>query len=209
MNLINITFRFICFALILLGSCKKNSNTNEEKVEQILTGTFTDSRDGQIYKTVKIGNQWWFAQNLNYTIGNSWCYNNSADSCAIYGRLYDWQTALTACPPGWHLPNEEQWELLIKYLGGKKVAGGKMKSITNWRFPNGGATNSSGFSAIPAGIRNPNGSFGYIDQYLNFWSSTSEDSSNAWFYYLNNIDGYITIHNTDKQNGFSCRCIKD
>ena len=195
--------------MILLGSFNNNSDTNEDKVEQILTGTFTDSRDGQIYKTIKIGNQWWFAQSLNYKIGNSWCYNNSADSCTIYGRLYDWQTALIACPQGWHLPNEEEWELLIEYLGGKKVAGGKMKSITNWRVPNGGATNSSGFSAIPSGIRNPNGSFGYINEYVNWWSSTSEDSSNAWFYYLNHIVGYITIHNNDKQNGFSCRCIKD
>jgi len=75
-----------------------------------------------------IGTQVWMTKNLNYaTASGSWCYGNNTDSCAVYGRLYDWNTALTVAPSGWHLPNDAEWQILIGYLGGSNVAGGKMK----------------------------------------------------------------------------------
>ena len=92
---------------------------------------FTDPRDGQTYKTVKIGDQIWLAENLNYdpAAGNSWCYEDDTANCAVYGRLYDWETAKTACPAGWHLPSEDEWDQLIAFLGGEAAAGGKIR----WR----------------------------------------------------------------------------
>ena len=79
--------------------------------------SFVDSRDGKVYKTVKIGTQTWMAQNLNYTMVNSSCYNDSNVNCKTYGRLYTWAAAKTACPKGWHLPSDTEWSILETYSG--------------------------------------------------------------------------------------------
>jgi uncharacterized protein (TIGR02145 family) len=137
-------------------------------------GTFTDARDGQTYKTVKIGKQTWMAQNLNYKTDSSWCYQNSADSCKKYGRLYNWDAALKACPDGYHLPSREEWDNLgkaiadedlkkeietdrdnwVHWLGAAKTL--KSKSGWNWNKPDnksGNGTDRFGFSALPGGER--------------------------------------------------------
>ncbi len=115
--------------------------------------------DGNNYATVQIGSgksvQTWMAENLNYITGNSWCYNDNTSNCDIYGRLYDWQTALGACPSGWHLASDAELTALTDFLGGVWIAGGKMKETgtAHWFSPNYGATNSSGFTARPGGWR--------------------------------------------------------
>jgi len=81
--------------------------------------TFTDSRDGKSYKTVKIGDQTWMAENLNYEISDSWCYDNNSSNCNTYGRLYTWVTAQNVCPSGWHLPSRDEWNILFEYLKNK------------------------------------------------------------------------------------------
>ena len=85
--------------------------------------SITDHRDGQIYKTVKIGNQVWMAENLNYETENSYCYDDRMSNCLKYGRLYTWSNAMEVCPRGWRLPNKEDWETLLKNVGGDKSAG--------------------------------------------------------------------------------------
>ncbi len=179
--------------------------------------TFTDPRDGQTYKTVKIGNQWWFAQNLNYqTSYGSFCYDNNSGNCAIYGRLYkNTAAALYACPPGWHLPSEAEWEQLINYLGGKLVAGGKMKNTTGWDKPNTGATNSSGFSALPGGYQAIVNHYFYgIGTVGGWWSYPTKDpsySSSAYVRTLSYNNDYVYRDDieTDSYNGFSVRCVKN
>ncbi len=176
------------------------------------TSTFTDSRDGQTYNTIKIGNQLWMAENLNYyTSSGSWCYDNNSSNCSTYGRLYDWETALTVAPASWHLPTDAEWTTLINSLGGESVAGGKMKETgtSHWNSPNTGATNESGFTALPGGRRSSDGSFHYLGSNAHFWSATEHDASYAWSRYLYCNSADVTRNYHDKSRGFCVRCVKD
>ena len=180
------------------------------------TGRLTDNRDGQVYKTVRIGNQTWMAENLNYyTSTGSWCYENSSSNCNTYGRLYYWETALNVCPNGWHLPSDDEWTELIDFLGGFQVAGWKMKETgtAHWDDPNTRATNESGFSVIPAGYcfasDHPMTDFQLKGTHTYFWSSTEDYSQNAWLYYLSNEQIPVLRNSNKKNEGFSVRCIKD
>ena len=162
--------------------------------------TFKDERDGKIYKIVKIGEQIWFAENLNYESKNSWCYDNKSDYCSKYGRLYTWDNAKDACPKGWHVPNLKEWQQLISYLGGDFVAGGLLLS--------GG---DSKFNAICGGLRGTGGKFDKIHELGVFWTSTElEDMIDiAWMYVVNLRTVEVYSSNTMKSDAFSIRCIKD
>jgi len=173
--------------------------------------TITDSRDGQVYLTVQIGSQCWLQKNMNYTTGNSWCYDNDPANCNTYGQLYDWETALKVCPSGWHLPSNEEWTILTNFLGGEKVAAGKMKEVgtAHWSTPNIGATNNSGFTALPGGHRYYLGGFYKLTSWAPFWSSTEYTSPRAWsLILLNKYKGVYRDHHL-KTTGYSVRCLKD
>ena len=117
-------------------------------------GELTDSRDSKKYKTVKIGKQIWMAENLNFDAKGSKCYEDKPENCEKYGRLYNWETAKTACPSGWHLPNDKEWQTLVDFAGGDKVAGGKLKAASGWDDSgdkSGNGTDEYGFSALPGG----------------------------------------------------------
>jgi uncharacterized protein (TIGR02145 family) len=177
--------------------------------------TFTDSRDGQVYPTVQIGSQCWLQKNMNYSTGNSWCYDNNSSNCNTYGRLYDWQTALGACPSGWHLPSDAEWTALTDFLGGESIAGGKMKEAgtAHWLSPNTGATNSSGFTALPDGDRLSTGlstgSFYHLTSAAYFWSSTEYSSTDAWNRGLSCDYEGVGGDYVYKTYGFSARCVHD
>jgi uncharacterized protein (TIGR02145 family) len=183
------------------------------------TGTFTDGRDGQKYKTVKIGTQTWMAENLNYqTESGSWCYENSADSCNKYGRLYDWMTAKTVCPKGWKLPSRKDWGSLGQAVGGKRTpdedgninwhgAGTKLKSKSGWK-KNGNGTDDYGFSALPGGNRLFRGNFAGVSDYGVWWTAT-ENGRDAYYrgmgYYYDSVDE----GDDGKSFGFSVRCVQE
>jgi len=176
------------------------------------TGTFTDMRDGKVYKTVKIGNQTWMAENLNYNGGSgSWCYDDDSLLYETYGRLYNWSAASTACPEGWHLPSDSEWNQLVDFLGGKNVAGVKLKSTNHWKMSKLKVTNSAGFSALPGGRRQPDGSFDYLGTSGVWWSSTIHfiRPHKAWFRYLYYSNGRVTRSSLIVLNGYSVRCVKD
>ena len=117
-------------------------------------GTFTDSRDGKEYKTVKIGEQVWMAENLNFAAEDSKCYEDNASNCDKYGRLYNWEMAKEVCPNGWHLPSDAEWQTLVDFAGGGEIAKKKLKAKNGWenfeRKPDNG-TDDYGFSALSGG----------------------------------------------------------
>ena len=193
-----------------------------------ILGEMTDARDGQTYKTVKLGDQTWLAQNLNYETDNSWCYEDDPANCETYGRLYDWETAKTACPADWHLPNDQEWATLIKYLDPEadsnavgvesEIAGGMLKTKGTfesgtglWLSPNTGATNSSGFSAVPGGARWEDGTYLVMHMHAIYWTSTEYDATSVWFrifdYGLNSL--YRDHSGVTKPMGLSVRCVMD
>jgi uncharacterized protein (TIGR02145 family) len=200
-------------------------------------GIPTVTYEGQIYNTVLLGTQCWMAENLNVGtkinstccwqqqtdngIIEKYCYNNDDANCAIYGGLYEWTEAMqyvTAqgaqgiCPDGWHVPTDGEWTILTNYLGGESVAGGKMKEpgFAHWYSPNTGATNESGFTCLPAGVRyDYDGSFYYLGVQGFFWSSSQDGISYAWSRSLDYYYAYVYRSYDYKEYGFSVRCLKD
>ena len=170
-------------------------------------GSFSDARDNSSYKYVIIGSQVWMAENLNYETEDSYCYKNSADSCAKYGRLYNGNEAKNACPEGWHLPSKAEFETLIAAVGGGYVAGKALKSTSGWAGVNG--TDSYGFSALPAGGYYY-GSFYDVGMDAYFWSATEKDSNNV--YYMNlfrDVDDAGLPTYQSEGSARSVRCLKD
>jgi uncharacterized protein (TIGR02145 family) len=180
-----------------------------------LISYFTDNRDGENYKTIKVGTQIWMAENLNFEIPNdSWCYNNDPSSCQLYGRLYTWTVALKACPKDWHLPSEKEWSILINFLGGQNEAGQNLKSKSGWDkfkyIPE--PTNDSQLTFLPGGFRwYEDGSFVRIGSQGLWWSSTSTVhgpvSLCLYNFSTSALLGYSGPELID--SGYSVRCIKD
>jgi uncharacterized protein (TIGR02145 family) len=177
------------------------------------TGTFTDSRDGKIYKTVKIGTQIWMAKNLGYK-ASSGCWTNNDDSSIVntYGYLYNWDAAITACPAGWHVPSDAEWQELINFSGGNDVAGGKLKETGNshWSDFNKEATNQNGFTALPGGsFDNNNGEVRVVGE-VGFWWSSYEDAFGfAFGVRMDDYDTKASMDIYDMTEGLSVRCIMD
>jgi uncharacterized protein (TIGR02145 family) len=153
----------------------------------------------------------------NLSIGGTgaWSnYENNTSNNDIYGKLYNWYTTLgdTLCPTGWRVPTWAEYTAFTTYWGGTGYAGGKMKTTgsTYWAGENSGADNFSGFSALPGGARNPNGSFSGIRGYAYFWSATEFDSTFPWALGLISINGNVTeINHWNKSFGVSVRCLKN
>ena len=195
--------------------------------------TVTDY-DGNVYDTVHIGTQIWLKQNLktthykngaaitypgtdntawqnNTTGAYAWYNNDEATYKNTYGALYNWYAVNTGnlCPTGWHVPTDAEWTTLTTYLGGESIAGGKLKATTLWNSPNTGATNSSGFTALPGGYRGGNGTYGGIGDNGYWWSSTEDYTTYAWGRSMNCNNGYVNSYSYYKYLGFSVRCLRD
>jgi uncharacterized protein (TIGR02145 family) len=206
-------------------------STNDEKDYIIV------SRDNERYKIVKIGEQIWMAENLKTTkyrngdsIGTTspatkdisaetkpkyqWAYDGIESNVATYGRLYTWYAVTDSrkvCPEGWHLPNYPEWIALTTYLGDNSIAGGKLKEkgSSHWLSPNTGATNETGFTALPSGCRGNKEGFIVIDIYGCWWSFSEISTNKANRLSIDCYTSNITRLDGDKKSGFSIRCIKD
>jgi uncharacterized protein (TIGR02145 family) len=178
---------------------------------------FTDTRDNQSYYSVEIGEQTWMAENLNYDATGSKCYDNNLDNCDKYGRLYDWATAMEVCPFGWHLPNNEDWDALYRFVDGSSgtespysstTAGKYLKATSGWDNYSGIVNlDSYGFSALPGGYRFSDGSFYYVGVSGLWWSASSDVSYNAYSRYMT-CDGDGAYYHYDKNLLRSVRCVK-
>ena len=171
---------------------------------------FMDPRDGQKYKVIKVGGDFWFAENLKYKPlnGKSWSYNNNSLYVSIYGMLYDWETANVACPKGWRLPTDNEWGALELYFGGRNSAGEELKSKVGWQKPNVKAENTSGFSALPGGYRSETSNFSDIRKIGAWWTSSEVNKDNAWYRNLSNENTKVYRYYINKNTGYSVRCVK-
>jgi len=185
--------------------------------------------EGKTYKTVTMGTQTWMAENLNYAVDGSKCYDNQDSNCDIYGRLYNWATAMNLptscdssyycdsqidtkhrgiCPSGWHIPSYDEWEVLMTAIGGEKTAGRKLKATSGW-YENGNGRDEYGFAALPGGYGDSYGNFYYVGNGGYWWSADAY----VWEMYYTSlyvwsnpnrryVDGW-------KSHPYSVRCLQD
>ena len=201
------------------------------------SGTITDI-DGNRYRTVTIGSQTWMRENLKTTRYNdgtsiperplnsqwnsntpAWCwYENNHAYDTPYAKLYNWYVVdpvsngnRNVCPIGWHVPNDSDWNELSSFLGGSDLAGGKLMEVglNHWASPNVFASNESGFTALPAGYRGTDGAYFFVTFSGYWWSTTSSGGSNANYRYVVYFTDEFFSVNSDRNLGFSIRCLKD
>ncbi|MDR0517483.1 MAG: fibrobacter succinogenes major paralogous domain-containing protein [Fibromonadaceae bacterium] len=195
--------------------------------------TLTDKRDGKAYKTVKIGKQVWMAENLNYEVDGNKCYNDSISYCNKYGRLYNWATAMKACPKGWHLPSNAEWDALYRFADGtsgtdspyeSETAVRHLKAASGW-YGDGNGEDTFGFSALPGGGGYSSGNFYDVGYYGNWWSASEIGSGYAYdrhIVYSNDNKDYYGYESRDYHSDgiihyycygkgclFSVRCVRD
>ena len=222
---------FIIFSVFvgLSVSCKKKDNS-------VQVPTTVIDIDSNVYHTLTIGSQVWLVENLRTTRYNdgilipnisdfsSWVNASSGGFCsylnttvkeeiATYGLLYNWYAVKSGklAPAGWHVATDGDWAALINSLGGDSIASGKLKEtgVTHWFPPNSGATNSSGFMALPGGDRNIDGSFGGRGDRGFWWSVLDDGSVDTWTRYMTPVDAIVYRDHYFKTNGFSVRCVKN
>lgn len=251
-----ITLLTLFIIVLFLFSCRNKSgkiNNSEESGSEQTAKSSSENKDstefktllqvpqivkdieGNVYNTVKIGNQTWMVKNLKttkyndgtaiplITDGAAWAalstpgycwYDNEASSFKpSYGALYNGYAVSTGklCPKDWHVPSDAEWTTLTTYLGGESVAGEKLKETgtSYWVSPNTGATNESGYTALPGGLRYHNGIFHDFGFSGYWWSSTEYSASRAFFRYMDYEYSNVFRFNNLKKIGFSVRCIRD
>lgn len=190
-------------------ACTMGMVTGCEEAKEVCEAceTMTDPHDGQVYRTIKIGDQTWMADNLNVIMEDSWCYENKQDNCKKYGRLYTWDMAKGACPEGWHLPSKEEFETLFSTVGGQSIAGKMLKSKAGWK--KGAGVGNYFFMAVPGGIRLNEGNFLNEGTYAYFWSSTEYGNDGAYNMYLDQGSNSAFLFDDLRFNGRSVRCVQN
>ena len=198
------------------------------------TGTVTDI-EGNVYPTIGIGSQYWTTENLKTTQFNDgtpislvtdnsawnslvapgycWYSNDETSNRAVYGALYNWYTVVSSKlpPAGWHVSTDAEWTILETYLGGLTEAAAKIKETgtSHWRSPNTGATNETGFTALPGGMRVKDGSYSALGETGIFWTTTTASNQAAWYRALDYLETGNTRGNNSVNWGLSVRLVKD
>ena len=225
--------------LVVISGCSDDNNPTDPADPTDPAGTVTYI-DGNVYHTVTIGDQVWMAENLNVTryrngdsIPNvtlgSWglqasgarcSYNNDPGNNVVMGMLYNNYAATDSrkiAPSGWHVANDSDWQTLLGYLGGEHIAGGKLKEAgyDNWLEPNTGATNESGFTALPSGGLLRDTYFEGIGTHCFYWSSSLSigglfsDTVGNYLVLFYNSKNVTRMHETGRKYGLAVRCVKD
>lgn len=223
---------FLLLPILLSVAC------NADKPEPEPLPALISDADGNVYNTVSIGTQIWLSENLKTTKYNDgsaiplvtspsgphtrtpayFWYDDTPSNGDTYGALYNWfavnagsNSGKNVCPIGWHVPSDAEWTILIDFLGGEGVAGGKLKEeeTIHWTSPNDGATDEVGFKALPGGFRNYSGEFVYIGGNGGWWSATEGSAAVAWGRSVNYNSSSVNRYVGLKDLGFSVRCLKD
>lgn len=211
----------VAFLVVILVACSGDgSSTNANggsgngasSEYDASANTLKDSRDGKAYKTVKIGDQVWMAENLDYETTNSIC--GEMEYLTLYGCLYSWDDAKTVCPGGWHLPSQSEWNTLIEFVGDSATAGKILKATTTWsdkgHYKDG--TDDYGFTALPGGVRLPQKGKthqSFVSSGAFFWSATEVDDDEAVCLVFRYENDEAKLFENYKDSGVSVRCLKD
>jgi len=208
----------LCSLIVAFCNCTKDVTEPTPIISN--QSTFTDSRDGKIYKTTIIENQEWMAENLTFYIEKgSWNAGGSEDYVK-FGRLYTWDAAKQAVPAGWHLPTDAEWKQLEMALGMSQAQaddiewrgtneGDKLKAVNLWA-DTGKGTDVVGFSALPGGFRSiASSSYLMVDFHGYWWTASEFDNSTAWFRYLSYRSSGVFRKSSFKEDAYSVRCVKD
>jgi len=224
---------FLLLTVYITGGCDNLELIVTPEPEKVY-GTMTD-QEGNVYKTIQIGNQVWMAENLrttkyrngslipnildditwDNTTKGAYCHYENNDSIAdVYGHLYNWYAVTDSrglAPSGWHIPTESEWEKLAVFLGGEQTAGNKLKEkgTVHWTFPNLDATNESGFIALPCGARGEVGQYCFLGTAGYWWSSDPTNNRTAFLHGMTNHSAQFLKYTYNKEYGFSIRCLKD
>lgn len=198
-----LAFVVVAFARLLTNGSSDGRSVNQATIVPEVLPAFVDSRDGKSYGVVKIGDQVWMSENLNYgkmtttkklSPGTKWCQGNVKSACDNgFGGLYSWNVAMNVCPQGWRLPNRDDWITLIRFAGDTHTAGAKLRSRSGWNdyaveadegrsvdLESGNGTDNYGFSAFPAGARTT----GEINSgvYGTYWYEAKDTGYGAFFW---------------------------
>lgn len=213
-------FVAISVLFFILTSCGNESSASTDNEGEIGTtgeydsasNTVKDLRDGQTYKTVKIGDQVWMAENLGHETTSSIC--GEKEFLTLYGCLYSWNEAKTVCPVGWHLPSQAEWNTLIEFVGDSSTAGKILKATNTWsdkgHYKDG--TDDYGFTALPGGVRLPQRGKThqtFVNSGAFFWSATEVDDDESITLVLRYENDAATLFENDKDAGVSVRCVKN
>lgn len=184
--------------------------------------SFTDSRDGNVYKTVKIGNQVWLAENFRYSCKGSYAYDDDESNVKKYGRLYTWDAAMKSAPAGWHLPTKEEFDELERWVDAHTdcEVGTALKSTTDDWILEGvhilgfavegiPGTDEFGFSTLPAGFRHPLGHYGSLGYSAYFWTASESSEGDTYYRYLYCDDDDFCENWSSKAYARSIRLLRD
>jgi len=219
-------FVFYLIVVLILSNC--SSKVESSKIEPnyieptpvestVVEGTFKDTRDGQEYGFVvlKDGKKW-MSENLNFDSKGSYCYDHQETSCDKYGRLYDWEIAQSACPPGWHLPSEDEWWEMTKHYG-KAFNGNAPDDKENNAYAGAGKSaykalingGDAKFNALLGGAMLGKG-FVELNKHGDYWTSTlGTAETTAWVYVFSKKEELVSRNFTFNTMDFSCRCVAD
>jgi uncharacterized protein (TIGR02145 family) len=198
---------------------KEKKEESQGKAIAANQGSFMDSRDRKMYKSIKIGSQTWMAENLNYA-GTGECYNDNPANCQKYGKLFNWEEAKKVCPAGWHLPSNAEWDALYRFADGNssiespyksETAGKKLKAAKGWNSYNeesGDGEDVYGFAALPGGSSYL-GTSDHIGNNGYWWSASEHDGDKAYYRFMLR-DGTVAGWNKNsKKLLLNMRCLKD
>ncbi|MCL2100478.1 MAG: hypothetical protein FWH22_02050 [Fibromonadales bacterium] len=197
-----------------VDSIVKDKNELFESSELSGYKELIDERDGKAYNYVEIGTQTWMAENMRFETPNTKCYDDNEKNCELFGKMYTWNTAITVCPVGWHLPSEREWRALLSFVekssGCSNCAGTKLKANSTLWVPGRSGTDDFGFAALPGGYYRPNYLFLRIAEEANFWSATEGSvPGSVHFIYFGSLES-LSVDGLYKDDSWVyVRCIKD